>query len=333
MDEKDGPGRPEAASEGRKQMGPVTQDKKKVIWWKRKRVIIPLAILILAAIGTYYYWYTQVRGYASTDDAYVDANDVTISSKILGRVAKLGADEGDTVFQDQLLVSLDDSDLRAQEAQAEASLELARKNATLAQVNLQKAQDDFERASIQYKGNAITREQYDHARQAEEAAGAQYGAAKAQVGAAQAQLNVVKTQLANTEIHCPFRGVVAKRWVMAGDVVQAAQPIFTIYDLQDIWVTTYLEETKVSSVRIGDHVDISVDAYPGKKFKGTVTEISTAAASEFSLIPPNNASGNFTKVTQRIPIKIAFDSLNDADITRPLRAGLSVEIKIDIKGR
>jgi membrane fusion protein (multidrug efflux system) len=332
MNERGGPGRPEAVSEGIDRTGPETQ-KKKINWWKRKRVIIPIIILILAAIGVYFYWYTNIRGYASTDDAYIDANDVTISSKILGRVVQLGTDEGDTVTQDQLLVRLDDSDLRAQEAHAEANLELARKNATLAQVNLKKAQDDFNRANIQFKGNAITAEQYQHAQQAVEAAQAQGGAAQAQVGAAQAQLNVVKTELTNTEIYAPFHGIVARRWVLPGDVVQPAQPIFTIYDLRDTWVTTFLEETKIRSVRLGDPVNISVDAYPGKKFRGKVIEISAAAASEFSLIPPNNASGNFTKVTQRIPLKIAIDSLDKADKTTPLRAGMSVEIKINVRGR
>jgi membrane fusion protein (multidrug efflux system) len=329
MDEKVGSENPQAANRA----GPDQRDKRKVKWWRKKRIIIPIIILILAAIGIYWYWYTLIRGYASTDDAYIDANDVTISSKVLGRIVQLGADEGDTVSQDQLLVRLDESDLRAQEAHAEANLELSRKNATLSQVNLQKAQDDFERASVQYKGNAITREQYDHARQAVEAARAQYGAAQAQVGATQAQLNVVKTQLSNTEIYAPFHGIVAKRWALPGDVVQAAQPIFTIYDLQDTWVTIYLEETKIKSVRIGDPVEISVDAYPGRKFEGKVTEISNAAASEFSLIPPNNASGNFTKVTQRIPIKISIDKLKELDESTPLRAGMSVEVKINVRGR
>jgi membrane fusion protein (multidrug efflux system) len=333
MNETVGPGRPEAESGRTDRIGPDIPEKAKIKWWQKKRVMIPIVILILAVIGVYYYWFTYVRGYASTDDAYIDANDVTISSKILGRITHLGTDEGDTVQQDQLLVRIDDSDLRAQESQAEANLELARKNVALTQVNLRKAQDDFNRANMQFKGNAITREQFDHARQAAEAASAQNGAAKAQVGAARAQLNVVTTQLANTEIYSPFHGVVARRWVLPGDVVQAAQPIFTIYDLQDTWITTYLEETKISSVRIGDPVDISVDAYPGRRFEGRVIEISTAAASEFSLIPPNNASGNFTKVTQRIPIKIAIDSLNKADKTAPLRAGMSVEIKINVRGR
>ncbi|HBC45789.1 MAG TPA: hypothetical protein DEO84_05905 [candidate division Zixibacteria bacterium] len=298
-------------------------------WWQRKRVLIPLLILLLAAVAVAYYWYAYVRGFASTDDAFIDADNVTISSKILGRIAELGADEGDTVTQDQVLVRLDDSDLHAQETQAQANLNFAVKNAALAQVNLDKAQSDFNRADEQYKGNAITREQYDHAQQAVQTAQAQNNATQAQIATAQAQLGVVETQLLNTEIKAPFRGVVAKRWLLAGDVVQAAQPILTIYSLEGSWVTAYFEETKIQSIKPGDAVEISVDAYSGHKFEGKVTQIGSTAASQFSLIPPNNASGNFTKVTQRIPVKIGL--INQGQSNMPLRAGMSVEIKINVR--
>jgi membrane fusion protein, multidrug efflux system len=302
-------------------------------WWQKKRIIIPVSLLFLMAIGVAYYWYTYVRGYDSTDDATIDANSVTISSKILGRIVELGADEGDTVMQDQLLVRLDNSDLKAQEAQSLAGLDFAQKNAALAHVNLQKVQDDFNRAEIQIKGNAITREQYDHARQAVETAQAQSNAAQSQIGTSQAQLVVVQTQLTNTEIKSPFKGVVARRWLLPGDIAQAAQPILTIYDLQDTWVTAYFEETKIQDIKLGDPVDISVDSYPDTKFTGRVIEIGATAASEFSLIPANNASGNFTKVTQRIPVKISFDKQFLNNQAMPLRAGMSVEVKINVRGR
>jgi membrane fusion protein, multidrug efflux system len=302
-------------------------------WWQRKRIIIPVLFLVLVAFGVTYYWYTYIRGYNSTDDAAIDANSVTISSKILGRIVELGADEGDTVSQDQLLVSLDNSDLKAQEAQSLANLDYAQKNAILAQVNLQKAQDDFNRAEMQVKGNAITREQYDHARQAVETAQAQSNAAQSQIGTSRAQVVVVQTQLTNTEIKSPFKGIVARRWLLPGDVVQSAQPILTVYDLQDTWVTAYFEETKIQGIKLGDPVAISVDSYPDTKFAGKVIEIGATAASEFSLIPANNASGNFTKVTQRIPVKISFDKQFLENKAAPLRAGMSVEVKIDVRGR
>jgi membrane fusion protein, multidrug efflux system len=331
MNERSGPVRQDSTVESNHADIRTTNGAPK--WWQRKRIIIPVLILILGAIAVFYYWDTYVKGYDTTDDATIDANSVTISSKVLGRIVELGAGEGDTVQQDQLLVRLDDSDLKAQEAQSKANLDYAQKNSLLAQVNLQKAQDDFNRAEIQIKGNAITREQYDHARQAVETAQAQSNASQSQIGSSQAQLVVVQTQLTNTEIKSPFKGVVARRWLLPGDVVQPAQPILTVYDLQETWVTAYFEETKIQGIRLDDPVDISVDGYPDIKFTGNVSEIGATAASEFSLIPANNASGNFTKVTQRIPIKITFHKQYLENKTTPLRAGMSVEVRVDVRGR
>jgi membrane fusion protein, multidrug efflux system len=333
MDERIDPGRP---SSGQREIIPEQVDRANLKTgsdnrklYQKKRVIIPLLILILIAAAIVAYWNTYLRGYTSTDDAFIDSDNVTISSKVLGRILELKADEGDTIKKGDTIVRLDDSDLRAQEAQAEASLIYAQKNAALAKVNLQKTQDDFNRTAEQFKGNAVTREQYDHARQAEETAQAQYDAVLSQIGTAHAQLGVVQTQLNNMGIMAPFTGVVARRWLLAGDVVQAAQPILTVYSLENAWVTAYLEETKIRSIRLGDPVEISVDAYPGQTFQGKIADIGATAASQFSLIPPNNASGNFTKITQRISVKIAINqSLRNPAALRP---GMSVVVKIKVR--
>jgi membrane fusion protein (multidrug efflux system) len=299
---------------------------------RAKRVLIPLFILVLAAAGVAGYWYLYLRGYVSTDDAYIDADDVTISSKILGRIILLTADEGEAVEQGQLLVQLDDSDLVAERTQAEANLEHAQASVSLSKVALDRSQDDFERASIQFKDKVITAEQFDHARQAVEAAEAQRRVALSQVNAARAQLGVVETRLENARITAPMSGVIARRWVIAGDIVQPGQPIFTIYDLEHVWVTANLEETKLASISPGDSVRISVDTYHGRDFTGTVLLIGAAAASKFSLIPPNNASGNFTKVTQRVPVKISIDDPGPAGTPKDalLLPGMSVEVKIRV---
>jgi len=300
---------------------------------KRKRVVIPILFLVLAGIVVLSYWYLFLRGYVSTNDAYVDGDPVTVSSKILGRVTELAVDEGDPTTQGQLLVLLDDSDLRAQEAQSKAGLEYSQRNVTLAETNLERARDDFERASLQFRDTVITREQYDHAKQALQMAEAQSKVALSQVGTAKAQLGVVETQLKNTTIFSPITGVVAKKWVMPGDIVQPGQPIFTIYDLNNIWVTANLEETKLWALRLNDPVTIMIDTYPGREFKGKVILIGAAAASQFSLIPPNNASGNFTKVTQRVPIKISLQNSgsNKQSGEVALLPGMSAEVKIRVK--
>jgi membrane fusion protein, multidrug efflux system len=303
--------------------------------FKKKKIIIPFLIILIAAIiGVY--WYIGQLGYVTTDDAYVDGNQLSVSSKILGRITDLKVDEGDSVKQGQLLVQLDPTDLQAQESQAKAMLALDQESITLAKVNVEKAQDDFKRAQTQFKDNVIPKEQFDHMQKALEAAKAAYNISISKVGTAQAQLKVIKTQLQNTEIFSPMDGVVAKRWVLAGDVVSPGQPIFTIYNLKDVWVTADLEETKLGSIHLGDTVDISVDTYPDQNFKGQVFQIGSNTASQFSLIPPSNASGNFTKVTQRVPIKISIKPVTKAGQQDPpknikLLPGMSVEIKVKVK--
>ncbi len=302
---------------------------------RRIRILIPVAIILLLAIIVAVYWYVYLRGYISTDDAYIDANALSVSPKIQGRIVQLNVDEGDTVSAGEVLVQLDDSDLRAQEAQAQAALEYAREAVSLAEVSVQKAQEDFNRSQTQYKQSVIPKEDYDHSRQALELAQAQKKLAQAQVNNAQAHIEVIATQLDNTTISTPQRGTVARKWVLPGDIIQPGQPMYTIYNLDSVWVTANLEETKLAAVHLGDKVSISVDAYSDLQVTGRVILIGSAAASEFSLIPPNNASGNFTKVTQRVPIKIAID---DESMARSLECcrllpGMSVEIKVTLNPR
>jgi membrane fusion protein (multidrug efflux system) len=303
--------------------------------FKKKKVLIPLVLLVLA-MAAVVYWYIGTLQYASTDDAFIDANRMSISSKILGRIVKLTADEGDSVMEGQLLVKLDSVDILAEINQAKASINLSKESISLAKVNVEKAQEDFDRAQKQYKDNVIPKEQFDHAQKALEAANAEYNISQSRITTAEAQLNVLQTQLENTSIFSPMDGVIAKRWVLTGDVIQAGQPILTVYDQKNIWVTAEFEETKLGSIHLGDKVDISVDPYPNQQFEGKVYQIGTNTAAEFSLIPPSNASGNFTKVTQRIPIKISIYPFNSDNRVIPagsfnLLPGMSVEVKIKVK--
>ena len=300
--------------------------------YRNRKIVIPATLLILIALAAVWYWYINLRDFVSTDDAYVDANRVSISSKILGRIAQLTVDEGDTVTQGQILVRLDDADLRAQLDQAKASLSFSQESVTLAKVNLSRAQDDFTRAEQQFKDAVVTKEQYDHALHALEAARAEYGIALSRVATARAQVGVVSTQLDNCTISSPVNGRVAKRWALQGDVVQAGQPVFSIYDRSSTWVTANLEETNLEEVRIGQDVSIKVDTYSGHDFHGKVYQIGSSTAAQFSLIPPNNAAGNFTKITQRVPVKISVDNQggNAADPVA-LLPGMSVEVRIKVR--
>jgi membrane fusion protein, multidrug efflux system len=299
--------------------------------YRRARIVIPLLLVFLVATGAIARWYLGTMDFVTTDDAFVDGNRVTISAKILGRIDSLAADEGDPVTEGAVLVRLDDTDLRAQEAQSRAALRLAEENLTLAGVNLSRAQTDFKRSEQQFRESVIPREQFDHAQNELDAARTRQSIATAQISAAHAQLQVVQSQLTNTIIRAPMNGVVSKRWALPGDVVQPAQPILSVYNLDSVWVTANLEETKIGLLKPGDPVDIEVDAYPEAVFRGKVVLIGSNTAAQFSLIPPNNASGNFTKVTQRVPVKISIHREGSTTGTNALLPGMSVNVSIKVR--
>ena len=301
--------------------------------FRKKRVLIPFLLFVAAIFAGVWYWYSELRNFISTDDAFVDADRVEISAKVLGRINRLTVDEGSVVKKGDILVRLDDSDLRAQLEQAKANLMLARESLPLSRVNLARSQDDFQRADVQFKKAIITQEQYSHAQKTLEAARAELAIAVARVGVAEAQLGVVESQMQNMMMTAPFDGIVAKRWLLEGDVEQPGQPILSIYDLEKIWITANLEETKLAKLKLRDRVEVNVDTYPGVVFWGNLVWIGNFTASEFSLIPPNNAAGNFTKITQRVPLKIFLDEKKSTQdqAKYPLRPGMSAEIRIKVQ--
>jgi len=299
---------------------------------QKKRIIIPVVIILAVLTAAAVYWYLNFAGTISSDDAYIDGDKVTVSSKYLGRIAQLTVDEGSVIKKGDVLVRLENSDLIAQENQSKAQLEYADQNAELAKVNLERAQEDFSRAEPQFNGGIITKEQFDHAQKALEAAKAQSAIASASIDTAKAQLGVIQTQLSNSVITAPMDGVVAKRWQLPGDVVQMAQPILSIYDLDHLWVTSNMEETQFSRLKLGQRVQVFVDSYGSKKFDGKIIQLGSNTAGQFSLIPPNNASGNFTKVTQRIPVKISLDYEGPKNKQEPvLVPGMSVEVRMKVE--
>lgn len=328
-------GPPSSAGEGRQREPPSESGAGPAGSRKGGRRIVGIAVPLILVLGLFAaggYWYLEIRSVIETDDATVEADRMVVSTKVFGRITFLGADEGDTVHAGEALVQLDDTDLQARLAQARAHLSLTQENVKLAEVNIERAQDDFDRAQVQFDGQAIPREELDHARSALASAQAQQAIALAQVEAARADLDLVRTQLEETRVLSAFTGVVAKRWVLPGEVVQAGQPILTLYDLADIWVTALFEETKLRYIPLGSRAEVSVDAYPDRPLYGTVILLGAAAASQFSLIPPNNASGNFTKVTQRVPVRIALDDSQSGDRLTAARfrllPGMSVVVRI-----
>ncbi|MGA2141740.1 MAG: efflux RND transporter periplasmic adaptor subunit, partial [Brevinematales bacterium] len=212
---------------------------------------IILAVLIVAGGGLGIYWLNDFMNYVSTDDAAIDCDHVSVSTKVLGRIQKLLVAEREKVKVGQLLVQLDYSDMSAQEKQAEAALKVVRQNLLLSRVSMEQAQDDYIRAKTLYESGVDTKEQFNHATKANETASAQYSVVQAQVETSLAQLGVIQEQLSNTKITAPINGSVAKLNFIQGDVVAPGQSIFTINDLSHVWVTANFEETKVRSIRPG----------------------------------------------------------------------------------
>jgi membrane fusion protein, multidrug efflux system len=285
-------------------------------------MILGRIVLVVAAAGALGYgalWWLDSTAYVSTDDAAVDGRQVKLSSKMLGRIAELKAEEGDKVKSGQILVVLEDRDLKAQETQAAAGLAYARQNLELAKISLDKSRDDFERTSKLYSGGAATKEGYDHAQRALDTAQAQYSLAQASVDTSSAQLGVIEAQLLNISIASPIDGTVEKVTLNPGDLVQPGQTILSVNNLDTVWVTANYEETKVGRIKAEAQALITVDAYPGKVFKGKVEMIRAG------IVPSAFQIGEFTKTTQRVPVKIVLTSQPEGAILLP---GMSVEVKV-----
>jgi membrane fusion protein (multidrug efflux system) len=335
--------------------GDLNIPEKKKRGWK---VYIPLSLITIVVVLLAVYWYIDYSKYIRTDDAHVDSDEVSVSSKMMGRIVRLYADEGDSVKKGMLLVELDSTDLMAQKQQtitskqqtiaskilAEAKYKYDRENIKVLNVNYEKTLEDFDRAKDQFGQDVISKEQYQHIQKAFETAKAQVETAntqlqvsKAQIGSTLAsiensdsQIGIIEAQLQNTKIYAPMDGIVAKRWLLTGDIVQPGQSIYAVTNNRNFWVSAFLEETKMDKIHLNQKTLFSIDTYPGLTFSGKIFFIGSNTASQFSLIPQNNASGNFTKVTQRVPLKISIEQVdgNSNLSSYKFMTGMSAVIKI-----
>ncbi len=236
-------------------------------------------------------------------------------------------------------------------------MESARANLRLADVNLQQSQTDLKRMERLFANKIIAEEQYDKAKTAYEGDLARAQSAREQFGQARAALetqNALIKQMAAaqisqkssvrqkqetleadrlkksyTSIYAPSSGYVTKKSVEAGNQIQAGQPLMALVPLTDVWIIANYKETQLEMVKSGQKVVVKVDSYPGKKFYGKVESIMAGTGAAFSLFPPENATGNYVKVVQRIPVKIVLDAGTDPD--KLLRVGMSVEPTIIVE--
>lgn len=291
-------------------------------------LLVGLGVFLLLTVALS--WYFHSRKYVYTNDAYLDGYQISISADIEARIIELYVDEGDVVQAGQLLCQLDESIYNSQREDAATNVALLQESIKLQKIEMEKLRDIYFVARQEFENQIISFIDFDKIEKDYHYAIANYKVAEANLVNGIAKLGVVDELLRHTKIFAPRDGSISKRWVVAGDVAKIGQPLFGLTDVKNIWVTANLEEGKVGHLLPGDKVDISIDAYPHHRFTGSVYVVRAAAASQFSLIPPDNATGNFTKVVQRVPVKILLDSPRSKEPLY-LYPGMSAEISVKIR--
>jgi len=330
---------------------------------KRRRMMTLLVLVILiAAIAYGLYYFLVARFSESTDDAYVNGNVVQITPQVTGTVIAVKADDTQTVRTGEPLVQLDPADSRIALQQAEANLAqtvrqvrglFANNSQYEAQVairqsDLARAQDDLRRRMEVAQTGAVSQEEISHARDAVKSAQAALEAAQQQLTANRAltanttiatQPNVLAAAakvrdayLANARntLPAPVTGYVAKRSVQVGQRVAPGTPLMAVVPLNSLWVDANFKEVQLRNMRVGQPVEMTADVYGSSvTYHGKVVGFSAGTGSAFSLLPAQNATGNWIKVVQRLPVRI---SLDPADLQKhPLRIGLSMQVDVNIR--
>lgn len=292
---------------------------------------------------------SRVGGYVKeirfVDNQYVHAGDTLVVLDDRDYQVRLQQALAALTSQKQ---SVDVSEVQVNEARA--SIVTAQASVEQAKVAVWKANEDFTRYQNLFNDHAITQAQFDDAKAAKESAEAalrvaqsqvptqtrrvdvnqrQVGATASNLASRQADVEYAKLQLSYTVIIAPASGVVSRRNIQLGQLVQGAQTLFAIVNGNGIYVTANFKETQMEPLRIGQKVDVSVDAFPDSTFHGSIESVSGATGAKFSLLPPDNATGNFVKVVQRVPVRIKIDA--DSSLIKLLRAGMSVDVVVNTK--
>jgi membrane fusion protein, multidrug efflux system len=333
---------------------------------RRVLLVVAIIVAVAAAIPGFHY-YRYIESHVSTDDAYVDGTVALVSSRVAGTVTNVYVEDNWTVKEGALLLTLDprDFDVRVEQAQAQlerarqsvdelyALVEAARSGVSLTVSQLKQAQIDFNRAKSLKEQGVVSTEQYDQANtglriaiadealaehqltQAEAALGSpnddhsRY--ARPVVKQAEAALEAAKLDLDYTKLTAPFAGIVTHKTAHVGNRIQVGEPLLAIVPLGKLYITANYKETQLTDVRVGQKAEIVADIYPNYTYNGHVDSISMGTGAAFSLLPPENATGNWVKVVQRVPVKIVIEGPEPQD--KPLRLGLSVEVAIDLGDR
>ncbi|SRR5579871_1053458 len=279
----------------------------------KKKNLLPILGTVAAVAAVFF----GVKGYLyeGTDDAYVEAHALMLAPRIGGTVTQVLVKENQPVTMGQVLAQLDDQDYATAKNQV-----LGDQNSV--QAELVQAGNDLQRIKKLFEDQAVSKADLD-------AAQAKYGNLINRLKADQAKVAQADLNLGYTRIVAPTDGTIAKKSVEVGMVVPPGQALFGFVSSKERWVEANFKETQLSRIKPGQKVDVEVDAYSGKKFHGVVDSVGSATGSTFTLLPPDNSTGNFTKVVQRVPVKIDLTDLSKEDIDR-LAAGLSAVVDIHV---
>jgi membrane fusion protein (multidrug efflux system) len=305
-------------------------------------IVVVIIIAVVAAIfGTIYLIHSM--SYQSTDDAFIQGHIVSVSSRVDGHIRKVYIDDNQLVKEGDLLTELDPNDYKASAdlakaalSAAEAAVEQSAAQVNIAAVEAKRTEKDYNRYRQLLDANGgITQQQVDNADAAAKSSAAKLDAAdkqvllaKANVAEAKAAYDKAMLNIAYTKIYAPQTGRITNKAIEAGEYIKTGQPLLMIVP-QKVWVIANFKETQLKKIKVGQQVSIKVDAYPQKLFKGHIESIQAGTGAVFSLLPPENATGNYVKVVQRVPVKIVFDE--DPDQTKMLSPGMSVVPEVKVK--
>jgi membrane fusion protein (multidrug efflux system) len=330
-------------------------------WRERLRWPLMVGVPVIAGIGGAYYYLTSGR-YQSTDDAYLRAAQVTVSSNVAGRVSEVDVHDNQLVHSGQTLFKVDDRPFRiaveethARLASARLQIEALKATYYQRQADLRSAQSaleyqlrEYERQTRLLSSGISSQSQVDRALLARNEAQQTVAAVQQQITStlaslggdpgipvdkhptvlqAQAELDRAELNLSYTVIKAPIDGVVTRvEQLQVGNYIKDAAPAFALVSTRDVWIEANFKEVQLAHMQVGQSARVRLDAYPGHEFRARVTSVSPGTGSEFSILPPENASGNWVKVVQRLPVRFELEETLPA-----ARSGLSADVTVDTR--
>ncbi len=320
------------------------QTKKRI---SKQRIIAACVLVILGiAVGLYA---NNASKYQSTDDAYVEAHMVQVAPKVTGQIIELNVEDNQRIKEGDVVAVIDKDDYRIRFEQADADYQkelanqkVAKANFSAVQSEIAVAKADLDRYKKLYESGAVSKQTLDNAQTHYDSVSArrttaevsilsngQNKVADANLKSLKAKRDKAELDLRNTEVIAPQSGIVTNKKAEKGAYVGTGSPLFVIVP-DEVWVVANYKESQVGNMREGQPVEIRVDAYPDKVFKGKIDSIQRASGAKSSLFPPENAVGSFVKIVQRIPVKIVFDEPIDSS-KYTIVAGMSVVPKVKVK--